>query len=532
MIFPARSIVACATSMMLASMAHADFINGDFEDGTFNGWTQYGYSIPSAIPTFPPTTIGDLGLSVLQANNRSQVRPAGNESATNGGLTWIDQVARVHHPSSGNNYTASGIEQSIIISASDVDADGKVHLRFTAAPVLEAPGHPVEQQPYFFIEVTKADGTSLYHDFNYAQQTGVTWITYGSVQYTDWRNFDIPLDPAKVTIGDQIFLKIVAAGCGQSGHSGAVYVNNVRTVDKVTGSSLNVTATAPATVTSHTNPDGSTDITYTYTYANNGTTTVSGVVVDPIMPVDLNGISTTFVSMGQPSFGGGSCTSPAVGSTDPAHCSIGTLAAGESGTFTMTVRVAPGTTATQVNNGTYPIAGSGVPSIGGPLVQTTLAADLMPNIDNLPANGGTVGTNYPSTASFTCTNRGSTTASGNTLCHVDNLPAGVTTGQCTMAVPPTAPGVNWQEGDAVPPAGVVTCPVTGKPTATPAQPVQGVTGSDNEPAGAAKDNNVVTQTVVAPSLTKAVPTLGEWSFAIMAGLLAGLGFKRRKRIST
>ena len=465
-------------------------------------------------------------MTSASANERSAVLPAG--SAVGSNLTWADKVARVHiENSTGRNLTASSIEQTITIAASDVDNDGRVHVRFTAAPVLEAPSHPQEQQPYFFIEITKG-ATSLFHTFNFANESGVPWQSgTGSIQYTDWQAFDIPLNPALVTVGDQITLKVIAAGCGQTGHAGAVYVNNVRTTNAVTGSSLWVTANGPAEAQRHTNPDGSTDITYTYTYTNNGNTTVNNVVVDPTMPVDTSGTTTTFVGIGIPT--NGTCTGPAagLGSTDPAQCNIGTLAPGETGTFTMTVRVPAGTTADQVNNGTYPIQGTNVPQLLGPLVKTTLIADLVPNINNLPPNGGTTGTAYPPNASFSCTNQGSTTASGNTVCQVNNLPPGVTVGQCTVAVPPATPGANWSAGQAVPPAGVGTCPVSGTPTGQAPGPLEGVTGSDNEPAGPARDNNTVTQTPHAAAMP--VPTLGEWGMMLMAGMLAALGFSARRK---
>lgn len=510
--------------MLLAPAAHADFVNGNFEaTPDFQGWTQQGHTIPGAIPTFPPLREVDLGLATNASNNRSAVLPAGAATRTSNNLSWADKVGRVHVEEAGgvgNNNRASSITQTITIGASDVDTDGRVHVRFTAAPVLQDPGHDPDEQPYFFIEITKADGTSLWSTFNFANQSGVPWMNgVSGWKYTDWQAFDIPLDAAQAGVGDTITLKVIAAGCGPSGHAGAVYLNNVRTTRSVSGASLWVTAGGPATVARHSNPDGSTDITYTYTYTNNGNTTVSNVVVDPAMPVDTGGTSTTFVSIGNPSTGG-TCTGPAAGSTSAAQCNVGTLAPGQSGTFTMTVRVPPGATADQVNNGTYPIAGTGVPSLLGPLVKTALIADLIPNISNLPLGGGTPGTAYPAGASFSCVNQGSTTAAGNTLCRVDNLPPGVTTGQCTIS-PPT-PAANWTAGAPVPPAAVVTCPVTGTPTGPAPGPLQGVTGSDND---GNPGNNTVDQTAANP-----VPGLAPWGMALLASVLAaGFGLRRRAR---
>ncbi|WP_460480061.1 IPTL-CTERM sorting domain-containing protein [Comamonas humi] len=479
------TLAVAGGGLLLAVAAHADFVNGGFEaTPDFSGWTQKGYTIPGAIPSFPPTTESDLGLTPNAANIRSAVLSAGSESLTGGALAWSDKVARVHTAvnANGKNNRASAIEQSIVVANGDIDADGKVHIRFTAAPVLEDPGHQSDEQPYFFIEITKADGTSLFHTFNFANQAGVPWVAVGGIKYTDWQAFDIPLDPGLVALGDTVTVKVIAAGCGPSGHAGAVYLNNVRSGNgNVQGASLWVTAEGPAAVNRHTNPDGTTDVTYTYTYKNNGNAAVSNVTVNPAMPqtTDSTPKDTSFVGITQPSFGGGACTAPAggVGSTSPAACSIGTLQPGESGTFTMTVRVPADTAADLLNNGTYPIAGTGVPSLLGPLVKTNLLADMVPDVSQLPPGGGVVGTPYPAGAAFSCTNQGSTAAQ-NASCAATGLPAGVTVGQCTIS-PPT-PALNWSQGSAVPAAATVTCPVTGTPTTTPANPPKVTTGGDND----------------------------------------------------
>lgn len=537
---------ACALGVLLSPLAHANFVNGDFEASPdFSGWSQSGYSIPAAIPTFPPQAWADLGLILDNANIRSAILGAGQEALTNNALAWTDRVARVHtaNSSTGIGRKASAIEQTITLAASDFDAlDNQVHVRFVAAPVLEDPGHAAEEQPYFFIEITKADGTRLFQTFNFANQAGVPWVTFGGIKYTDWQAFDIALDPALVAAGDAITLKVVAAGCGPSGHAGSVYLNNVRTSNTVNGASLWVNASAPAAVARHTNPDGSTDITYTYQYTNNGNTAVTNVVVKPAMPVATDGTSTRFVAIGTPTHG--SCAAPAdgVGSTNEALCTLGTLAPGLTGSFTMTVRVPASTLGDQVNNGTYPIQGTNVPLLLGPLVKTSLLADLVPDLSQLPAGGGSVGVAYPPTASFSCVNQGSTTAIGNTLCSINNLPPGVTVGQCTVS-PPT-PGKAWQAGDAVPPAAVVNCPVSGTPTGPAPAPLEVVTGSDND---GTPGNNTAQLVPVAPAPAPApapepapaptpapvptpVPTLSEWAMLLIAGSLAGLGVRRRSGV--
>ncbi|QIL81512.1 IPTL-CTERM sorting domain-containing protein [Diaphorobacter sp. HDW4A] len=509
----------CASGLMLAPVAHADFVNGNFESGTaFDGWTQFGYVVPSTITTFPPSKSADLGLKTPLASNQSEVLNAGSDATTNNVLSWSDRVARVHtsNNSNGKNNKASSIEQQITIAASDVDADGKVHVRFTAAPVLEAPNdHNENEQPYFFIEITKADGTTLYSTFNFANQPGIPWklSSNGEVTYTDWQAFDIPLDAQQVQVGDQIKLKVIAAGCGKSGHTGAVYLNNVRTQSDVTGASLWVTAEGPASVMHHTATDGSTLVTYTYTYTNNGDTTVNNVTVLPSMPqtTDATPKTTSFVAISSPGVGGGSCTAPVTAGA-AASCSIGTLAPGASGTFTMTVLVPGDTSADQLNNGTYPIAGNGVPALLGPLVKTALLADMVPDLSQLPASA-VLGASY--SGAYSCTNQGSTIAFA-ASCAVSGLPQGVTTGQCTIT-PPT-PATNWATGDGVPPAATVTCPVSGTVTGTGAGTVNVTTGGSNDgDAG----NNLASKAVSVAGPDMAVDLTGLPASAVVGKAYAG-----------
>ncbi|MBF5003684.1 IPTL-CTERM sorting domain-containing protein [Diaphorobacter caeni] len=475
------TLALCSCGLMLAPAAHAEFSNGNFESVTaFEGWTRFGWEIPKTITTFPPTKSADLGLTRSSAGDLSTVRNAGADKTTDNLLTWSDRVALVHTSdnSSGKNRKASSIEQQITIAASDVDADGKVHVRFTAAPVLEAPDdHEENEQPYFFIEITKADGTTLFSTFNFANQPGIPWklSKNSEVTYTDWQAFDIPLDAQQVKPGDQITLRVIAAGCGKTGHTGAVYLNNVRMQSGVSGASLWVTASGPTAVMRHTGADGSTQVTYEYTYTNNGDVPVNNVIVQPSMPqtTDKAPKTTSFVSIGSPSVGGGACTAPATAGA-AASCSIGTLAPGESGTFQMTVLVPGDTSADQLNNGTYPIAGDSVPALLGPLVKTALLADMVPDLSQLPTTA-VVGASY--SGSYSCTNQGATTALA-ANCAVTGLPRGVTAGQCTIT--PSTPAANWAAGSSVPPAATVTCPVSGTVTGAGTGPVEVNTGGSND----------------------------------------------------
>lgn len=486
---PAVRLLIGTMGVLVAGMAHADFVDGNFASNNLSSnWNPHGYRRNVTFPSvsYVPQSSANLQLDQKDTGNftsQSSILGAGSAGATGGNLTWTGSAARVNSDVSsgtistpgGDQRRASSIEQTITVASTDIDSsDGKVHLRFVGSPVLEyASNHDGTNQAYYFIEVVKDDGTAnakvLYTSYNFADQSGVTWKTAGGYRYTDWVNFDIPLDSTganAVSVNDKITLRVYAAGCQPTGHSGAFYLRDVRTkLASGQSSSLWVSTAGPDAVSRHTNTDGSTDITYTYTYTNNGTGVVNGVQVNPAMPVTSDGKTTIFQSISTPSTGTGTpvCTAPATPpGTAAASCSMGTLQPGETGSFTMTVRVPANTSGDYVNNGTFPISGTGVPAASGNLQQTQLLADMVPDLTGLPSS---YLPNQLYNGSFSCTNQGATAAASAT-CAIANLPPNVTAGQCKITVAPGAPlpaGTNWNAPSAVPAGSVVTCPASGTP---------------------------------------------------------------------
>ncbi|HNJ45041.1 MAG TPA: IPTL-CTERM sorting domain-containing protein [Ottowia sp.] len=169
-------------------------------------------------------------------------------------------------------------------------------------------------------------------------------------------------------------------------------MNDVRTQAAVQGPSLWVSAAGPATICL--NRGGTTNVTYTYTYRNNGTDPMYGVTASVSMPVtsDSTPVTTTFVSITNPTFGGGTCTAPA-SPGNPATCSIGTLQPGQQGTFQMTVQIPAGAIGPTLNNGTYSLSGATSAQGGtvvtqlGPLVRTAMSENCAVNVAPVPTLG-------------------------------------------------------------------------------------------------------------------------------------------------
>ena len=355
----AAIILACGI-VVNSSQAFAGFTNAGFESGTFIPWTVAYWRWPnSTLSTFPPTSIASLGFISATENGRVAVLSAGTDANTGNNLRYPLYGSKVVAVNIGGSSgrTADSIYQAATLTASDVDpADSKIHLRFAFAPVLQNPGHAPNQQPFYMVEVKNiTKGTTLFFRYAYGGQSGVNWLTgINGNQYTNWQSIDISPGPGQLDVGDNVSLHVLASRCGASGHSGYIYVDAGDTGTSFPGLSVSAAATT-------TYARKSQDLTYTYTYINNTGASVSNVTVSATLPPN-----TTFVSQS-----GATCTNPSVGSAGTSTCSIGTLADGATGSFSITVFVASNATS-PVSNGTYSMSGTGVITLSGSLVTTPI----------------------------------------------------------------------------------------------------------------------------------------------------------------
>jgi hypothetical protein len=242
--------------MILSAVAGAVFTNGSFEAGTPGsvppGWTVNSFLNAVGVTIQNPQTVGGLNLSsggvvatfILNspAGPLSQPDPfLGNVAP----LRWPKygkQAVVVNANSSdsfGHGRNANSLSQVMTIGADDVDAaDGKVHIRFAFAPVLENANHTAAQQPYYFIQLTNITrATILYTNFATAPEAGSgpapPWksmtasISGGDteVDYTDWQLVDISPGSPAINVGDEVTLQIIASGCQPGGHTGYVLVD-------------------------------------------------------------------------------------------------------------------------------------------------------------------------------------------------------------------------------------------------------------------------------------------------------------------
>ena len=361
----------------LGNAQEAVFVNGGFETGAAGiappSWTVQTYIDPinTGITVQTPQTRAGLNLQAggaaltTQLNASNQPDPNLGAAASLRYCRYGAQCAVVNFHSSttyGHGQNVNGLTQSMVIGPGDIDAsDGQVHVRFAIAPVLQNPGHPDNQQPYYFVQVTNTTkNTLLYSDFNLSAQAGVPWKTINGgtmneIDYVDWSLVDIAPGPSRLAQGDGVTLEIIASGCSQGGHYGEVYVDGVGS----TIPGLFVSGVGPAQA----NPG--TLVTYDMLYKNGSGAAETGVVLSFTTPPN-----TTFQSITPPA--NATCASPAVGSAGTITCTIaGSVAAGASDTFHVSVNLSASATGTLVC-GTYDIRSTQETALIGSKIVTTI----------------------------------------------------------------------------------------------------------------------------------------------------------------
>jgi len=222
-----KRLIALAMLGLVASPASAIFTNGGFESGDFTGWTKTIASNPGLTGS-PPFT----GANVVLGSG-------GNDTSAVVGAGVDPRAPHLALPRAGsftarvndfvNGAVINSIKQSAPITNADRDAnDGKLHVRFSYAAVLEDPGHSPQDQPYFFVRlrnVTK--NTILYEDFTFSNQPGKTFVTT-NVSGSPWlaTNFtNVDIIVPDTDINDVLEIEALGADCSLGGHGGYVYLD-------------------------------------------------------------------------------------------------------------------------------------------------------------------------------------------------------------------------------------------------------------------------------------------------------------------
>lgn len=372
----ARGLAAVLCVISLSGVAWAVFDNGDFETGTLQGWTTttfLNFGLTGSAP-YNGSSITRLSgaRNVTSVVGGDSVAPLSLPDAVLGSTASL-RVPRFGHYAAVVNFNrklanANSLVQTAKITASDVDPrDGKVHLRFAYAPVLQDPGHDPWDQPYFFVvlrNVTRGNAV-LYERFAYSGQPGVPWQTSGTYRYTDWQLVDMAPGNGALAVGDVVELEVIGASCALGAHAGWVYIDGF-------GSQV------PGLALSGTGPEASrpdSRIVYNLTWRNAGNVTLDNVVVRIVMP-------TQTVFDGVEKISGGDCGE----SGGVVYCKLGTVVPGASGMFGLRAEIAAKASGT-LTLGDYGISATDYPELLGPVVLTTITPDDLADLSIVMDNG-------------------------------------------------------------------------------------------------------------------------------------------------
>jgi hypothetical protein len=218
-----RTIIA-ATLLAGAGAAQAVFTNGGFEQNSFAGWSIGGGGNPG-LAGVEPFNGASVQIAPGAAGPASVVGALTDPRAPAIVLPRVgSHTAKINDEATGARLTT--LNQVDTITAADIDpSDGRPHLRFSFAPVLDDPSHAPHEQPYFYVVLRNtADNSVLFEQFAYSGQPGVTFQQgTGSWKYLPFQNVDAVL-PASA-VGQQVSLTVIGADCSLSGHAGYVYVD-------------------------------------------------------------------------------------------------------------------------------------------------------------------------------------------------------------------------------------------------------------------------------------------------------------------
>lgn len=279
---------ALLAGVFAAGNANAIFSNGSFETGDFTGWTKIkGYN--NGLKGSPPFSMSSINVDYTYGSELLSTVGSVSDLRTDGLLPMPGTgkySAKINDEIGNNHFNA--ISQQDTITQADRGSDGKLHVRFSYAAVLEDPQHLPEEQPYFYVLLQDmTSGQTLYSEFTYSNQPGRTFHTstygYSTWKWTDWNNIDIVVPES--ALGHSLLIAAAASDCSLGGHGGYVYLDGFGSQGN-TISNMQLTSLSPSTALA-----GGQSFTLTI----NGSGFQSGDVVQ------WNGLSraTTYVSSSQ-----------------------------------------------------------------------------------------------------------------------------------------------------------------------------------------------------------------------------------------
>ncbi len=193
------------------------FTNEGFETNDFTGWNQLeGSSVSGS---------GISGVSMTPGTTQSSITSAGFDAIVGTPLPTVNPAGGGAHSAMVGNGPVTGAQAGELSTSFTVSAS-MTNFTYAYAVVLEDPGHPVSDQPYFFQAFTDQGG-NLISCGNYSVTAGpglpnFTQIPGTDLYYRQWTTVSIDLTSY---VGQCVTLTFICRDCDQGGHYGYAYVD-------------------------------------------------------------------------------------------------------------------------------------------------------------------------------------------------------------------------------------------------------------------------------------------------------------------
>jgi gliding motility-associated-like protein len=217
--------------------------NPGFETNDFTAWNQTeGTAVQGS---------GMAGVSLSSGTSQTSITNPGADPVVGAALPMVYPGGGTHSARVGNGpitgAQAGGLSTSFTVSATTTN------FTYAYAVVLEDPGHPVSDQPYFFLTLTDQAGNVLscgaYAVTAGPGIAGFTQIPFTDVYYRPWTTVFVDLT---AYVGQCVTLSFICRDCTQGGHYGYAYVDascapaQIVTSSPAICGSNSITLTAPA----------------------------------------------------------------------------------------------------------------------------------------------------------------------------------------------------------------------------------------------------------------------------------------------
>jgi gliding motility-associated-like protein len=198
-------------------------VNMDFETGDYSGWeAERGRSCTGGYVDC--YTFDQLGSNTGDPANQRQhlIVGAGNDPSI-AALSTLSPFGGTWSLRLGNELAGYGAEK---IRHTFLVTPGKEILTYAYAVVLQDPGHPIDYQPFFTINIFDSNGFQIPDtcaQYNVVAAGNIPGFqSQGTIRWKDWAQISVNLSPF---IGQNLTIEFTTSDCDYGGHWGRAYLD-------------------------------------------------------------------------------------------------------------------------------------------------------------------------------------------------------------------------------------------------------------------------------------------------------------------